>query len=155
MKKLIFILILLPLVISCTNSNNKAEKILANADSLLQAGNTDKAILLLKRINGRSLTGADARAKYCLLQTKAYNTLGKVLSNDSLIDFSIKYFEKTKNHTDLARSYYYKGMCMLDRGDFENGVILLKKAESEEKLSSDPSLRQIIVTGKQIGRAHV
>lgn len=144
MKKLIFILILLPLMISCTNNNNKAEKILSNADSLLQAGNTDKAIMLLERINGKSLTGADARAKYCLLLTKAYNTLGKVLSNDSLIDFSIKYFEKTKNHTDLARSYYYKGMCMLDRGDFENGVILLKKAESEEKLSSDPSLRQYI-----------
>ena len=144
MKKLIFILILLPLMISCTDNNNKAEKILSNADSLLQAGNTDKAIMLLERINGKSLTGADARAKYCLLLTKAYNTLGKVLSNDSLIDFSIKYFEKTKNHTDLARSYYYKGMCMLDRGDFENGVILLKKAESEEKLSSDPSLRQYI-----------
>ena len=144
MKKLIFILILLPLMISCTDNNNKAEKILSNADSLLQAGNTDKAIMLLERINGKSLTGADARAKYCLLLTKAYNTLGKVLSNDSLIDFSIKYFEKTKNHTDLARSYYYKGMCMLDRGDFENGVILLKKAESEEKRSSDPSLRQYI-----------
>ena len=144
MKKLIFILILLPLMISCTDNNNKAEKILSNADSLLQAGNTDKAIMLLERINGKSLTGADTRAKYCLLLTKAYNTLGKVLSNDSLIDFSIKYFEKTKNHTDLARSYYYKGMCMLDRGEFENGVILLKKAESEEKLSSDPSLRQYI-----------
>ena len=50
MKKLIFILILLPLVISCTNSNYKAEKILANADSLLQTENTDKAILLLKKI---------------------------------------------------------------------------------------------------------
>lgn len=96
MKKLIFILILLPLVISCTNSNYKAEKILANADSLLQTENTDKAILLLKKINGKSLTDADARAKYFLLLTKAYNTSGKILSNDSLIDFSIKYFETTK-----------------------------------------------------------
>lgn len=53
MKKLIFILILLPLMISCTDNNNKAEKILSNADSLLQAGNTDKAIMLLERINGK------------------------------------------------------------------------------------------------------
>lgn len=145
MKKLIFILILLPLVISCTN-NNKAEKILANADSLLQAGNTDKAILLLERINGRSLTGTDAKAKYCLLLTKAYNTLGKVLSNDSLIDFSIKYFEKTKNHTDLARSYYYKGMCMLDRGDFENGVILLKKLKAKKSSRPTQALDSIFIS---------
>lgn len=146
MKKLIFILILLPLMISCTDNNNKAEKILSNADSLLQAGNTDKAIMLLERINGKSLTGTDARAKYCLLLTKAYNTLGKVLSNDSLIDFSIKYFEKTKNHTDLARSYYYKGMCMLDRGDFENGVILLKKLKAKKSSRPTQALDSIFIS---------
>lgn len=144
MKKFIFILILLPFMMCCTKCNNKSETILSDADSLLLRGNTDKAFLLLKELNVKNLKNKDDKARYCLLLTEAYNTFGKILSNDSLIDFSIKYFETTKNHADLARSYYYKGMCMLDRGDFENGVILLKKAESEETLSLNPSLRQHI-----------
>lgn len=128
MKKALFYIFLLTVVaIGCTT--NKTEGKLRTVDSLLAEGNFSSALTELNKIKASDLKEDENRAYYNLLRTQTLYSLYKPIPNDSMIDESIKFYEKHPDGDKVARAYYYKGELTCLRGENSKGIIFTKKAE--------------------------
>lgn len=80
----------------------------------------DSALRQLLKIDTAMITSESDRAYYNLLYTNTLFRLQLPVNSDSVIDISIKYYEKSQDKPKLARSLYYKGMTIYKRnGDIK------------------------------------
>lgn len=126
MRKL-YIILLVFFVVGCTADRTRAR--LEAADSLLAKEKFESALILLDSMKSGDLAEDGNRAYYNLLKTQTLYSLEKPIPDDSLIDQSIRYYEKSSDQDNLARAYYYKGELLYARGEKREGVIFTKKAE--------------------------
>lgn len=103
---------------------------LSKIDSLVSAEKYDSAYHEVLRISPQAIIDPEDKAHYNLLLTQTSCLIGKPCLSDSLIDFSISFYEKTNNKERLCDSYYYKAFHMIDKGDYPSAVILCKKTET-------------------------
>lgn len=109
-------------------SGHSERNILNDADKFLSANKYDSAYHLLNRVNIPDLKDDD-RAFFSLLMTQAMYGLDIDNGSDSLIDFSIKYYNG-KDTKRLVSAYYYKSVVNYYRNNTDEAMINLKKAES-------------------------
>ena len=67
-------------------------------------------------------------AHYYLLLTQTGLLTGNPLTSDSLINISISYYEKNMDKEKLCDAYYYKAIYLINKKDYNHGIILSKKA---------------------------
>ena len=115
------------ILMSCSQSN--ISKSLETAENVINE-NPDSTLSILQEIDYDALKDNQLKALYGLLYTSANIKKQKVPDNDSLIDYSIKYFENNNDSYHLADSYYYKGMVSYAQKQLEMSTHYLKKAES-------------------------
>ena len=144
MKAFIVCLLALLSIASCHRNYDKTKSLLKTIDSLAINGYHLKTDSLLKRINYSDLTNDRDKALYGLLKTQTYLSINKPVNNDSLINFSVEYFEKTGDYHHLARAYYYKGAYFYSVGKLQETLLFFKKAESTEREGQDVLLRSLI-----------
>ena len=106
------------ILMSCSQSN--ISKSLEAAENVINE-NPDSTLSILDN---------HLKALYGLLYTSANIKKQKVPDNDSLIDYSIQFFENNNDSYHLADSYYYKGMMCYAKKQLEVSAHYLKKAES-------------------------
>ncbi len=133
------IIVILCATLSC-NEKDKTIDALVQIDSLVSNGETDSAYQRITNMSHKAPDTDEERAYYNLLLTKIIFASDKTLSNDSLIDVSIKHYKKTGNNAKLAEAYYLKGGCLVCRNDLADGLMFMKMAESMAKKAGETHL---------------
>lgn len=110
-------------------SQNEACYSFKTAEDIIN-DNPDSTLSILREIDYDALKDNHLKALYGLLYTSANIKKQKVPDNDSLIDYSIQFFENNNDSYHLADSYYYKGMMCYAKKQLEVSAHYLKKAES-------------------------
>lgn len=115
MKQLLIAVSFLTFIFSC--SHNKTEEIffqnkLGIIDKCIYDKNHD-AIDSLNTIN-TSILSENNKAYYNLLYAIAINESTGTFKNDSLITFSLIWYEKKKDHYNYCRSILYKGIALFN-----------------------------------------
>lgn len=125
--RLIWFLPISLFIVSC--SQNEICSSLKTAEDIIN-DNPDSTLSILREIDNDALKDNQLKALYGLLYTSANIKKQKVPDNDSLIDYSIQFFENNNDSYHLADSYYYKGMMCYAKKQLEVSAHYLKKAES-------------------------
>ena len=126
-SRLIWFLPISLFIVSC--SQNEICSSLKTAEDIIN-DNPDSTLSILREIDYEALKDNQLKALYGLLYTSANIKKQKVPDNDSLIDYSIQFFENNNDSYHLADSYYYKGMMCYAKKQLEVSAHYLKKAES-------------------------
>lgn len=126
-KKLIFTVISTIFICGC-GSRSISYK-LSEIDSLVNAEKYDSAYHEVKRIIPQLISNPEEKAYYNLLLTQTSCLTGNPCPPDSLIDFSIAFYEKIGDKEKLCDAYYYKAEYYIQRGIYDQAIILGKKAE--------------------------
>ena len=126
-SRLIWFLSISLFIVSC--SQNEICSSLKTAEDIIN-DNPDSTLSILREIDYEALKDNHLKALYGLLYTSANIKKQKVPDNDSLIDYSIQFFENNNDSYHLADSYYYKGMMCYAKKQLEVSAHYLKKAES-------------------------
>lgn len=104
--------------------------------------NPDSAWIMLRDIPSSLLSDGEEKALYNLLLTEAAYKLYKPFKDDSLINYSITYYQQHNNQPRLATAYYYKGSINYDElGNKEQGVLFYKEAEELANKGNDELLK--------------
>jgi tetratricopeptide (TPR) repeat protein len=126
-----FLILSFCLVSSCSVVPNE----LKLAEQLMEA-KPDSALHILQNLPTNHYSSESNRALYGLLLFQTLDKLDKPLQPDSLINFSINYYQRRHNNESLAKAYFYKGrMCRkVQRYDdatlmFLNALDCLKNSE--------------------------
>lgn len=125
--RLLILLLTIGIVAGCNESSFNQR--LSTIDSLIEKDMVDSACNEISRLEPFHITDERDAAYYSLLKTQILFMRHEVTENDSLINKSIAYYEKTNNKELLSRSLYIKGRLTYKRGNIKEGVLCLKEAE--------------------------
>ncbi|MDD4993087.1 MAG: tetratricopeptide repeat protein [Paludibacter sp.] len=108
----------------------------------------DSAYIILKHLKPEQYQSGSNRALYGLLMIKTLAVKTLPLGPDSLIDFSIQYYEKHNGDDRLATCYYYKGLMLYKNAfDYEKSTEYFLKSLDVLKNKSDYALQGRIYRG--------
>lgn len=124
-KETILLCIVAVLLTGCENHPVSIQ--LAEIDSLISAENYDSAYHNVTKLNCHHLNN-ESKAHYYLRYTQTSFLTNHPLSSDSLINYSISFYEKNLDKEKLCDAYYYKALYLLSKEDYNHGIILSKKA---------------------------
>lgn len=143
MRRYLYIL-LFGITLTACSTSSKYRKQLKEVGTIIEE-NPDSAKILLDKIPASLLSQEGERALYYLLQTKADYKLHKHFSNDSTINYCVRYYKKTNQTMRLAIAYYYKGVINYEElNRKEYAVHCLKKAEELSIVSDNEALKNKI-----------
>ena len=126
-KKIFLAIVVFSAVCGCGNRITSSK--LSEIDSLVSAEKYDSAYHEVNKINPQSINSPDERAYYNLLLTQTSVLTYNPYPPDSLIDFSISFYEKKVDKKKLCDAYYYKAYHLIDKEEYSDAILLLKKAE--------------------------
>ena len=126
-KKVFLAIVVFSTVCGCGNRITSSK--LSEIDSLVNAEKYDSAYHEVNKINPQSINSPDERAYYNLLLTQTSVLTNNPYPPDSLIDFSISFYGKKVDKKKLCDSYYYKACYLINKGEYPEAILLLKKAE--------------------------
>ena len=139
----IAVLVVLSAFISCGRDSGVMDE-LRRIHAVAITENYDSAYNMFAVIAPSSLKTDDEKALYGILRTRLYIGRDIPLGGDSLIDFSISYYEKQGPDTLLAQAYYYKGASCFVEDNMPDAAFYMKKAEDIERTAPCPWLRNLI-----------
>ncbi|PKP04838.1 MAG: hypothetical protein CVU11_02710 [Bacteroidetes bacterium HGW-Bacteroidetes-6] len=115
MKHLLVVVSLLTFIFSCS-SNNTEEIFFQNKLGIIDKCIYDKSYDVLDSLNSinTSKLSDNNKAYYNLLSAIAINESNGTFKNDSLITFSLTWYEKKKDHYNYCRSILYKGIALFN-----------------------------------------
>jgi len=90
--------------------------------------NPDSALIILKKMSPDKYGTKSTRALYGLLMFRALDKTHLPLKPDSLIDFSIDYYQKHSDYDHLACCYLYKGRVYKYNFQNEKAIVCYLKA---------------------------
>ena len=117
---------------SCSDSSRN----LQHVERLIETA-PDSALYLLRKIHPESMTSASDRALYGVLLFQALDKNFQPLKPDSVIDFSIRYYEQKRKSSPLAVAYFYKGRMYKYATRYEDATSLYLKALENSKRSTN------------------
>lgn len=117
------ILLLMLLLVGCSQIPNE----LISAEKLLETA-PDSALHILQRLNPAQYETDEHKALYGLLYIQALDKKQLPLKPDSLLHFSIDYYQKHANEDKLATCYLYKGRSCIADLEYENAIGYYLKA---------------------------
>lgn len=138
MKKLLILTLpaILFFIAGCGNST--CYTMLETVDSLTENDLTDSACKVIKKIEDTyNIKEGKERAYYSLLKYQLLFRNKNTDINDSLIDYSISYYNENMDERKLALSYYLKGRTSSNK----DAIKYLKKAEFIAEKTDDNFLR--------------
>jgi len=117
---------------------------LEQIDSLLAHDKVDSALARLSELRITNSNQADS-AYFILLRTEARNRLMTLTQEDSLINYSVNYYEKTLDDEKKARAYYYKGVISYElTNKLVPSIYLIKYAEEYAEKTNNLLLKHKI-----------
>ena len=126
-KNFIFISVVAFICCGCGHRIDSAD--LNRIDSLVSAEEYDSAYHEVLKINPQEIVNPEDKAHYNLLLTRTCVLTENQTPSDSLIDFSISFYEKVGDKEHLCDAYYYKVFYSINKGNYPEAILLCKKAE--------------------------
>ena len=120
-------------------------KDLQRAEQLMESA-PDSSLHILQRISHNNYMSDSDRALYGLLMFQAQDKNFITLTPDTLIDFSIAYYERKGQKSRLATSYLYKARMYKYASHYEDATMLLMKAVDNADKTNDHLLLGRIYT---------
>ena len=120
----------------CSESS-KVNDIFSKAEQLMDV-QPDSALLLLQGVNTDELSTKEGKARHALLLSQAYDKNYIDLTNDSLINIAVEYYNgkrKYKRYDMLA--HYYKARVQYNGGAYMKSIISATEAERIAKEIED------------------
>jgi len=111
------------MLVGCSVEPNE----LKNAEQIMDA-HPDSALSILQHLKPKIYKSARNHALYGLLLFNALEKNDKKLEPDSLIDFSINYYNNQNDNLHLAACYYYKGHMFKHVQRYDDATVLYLKA---------------------------
>lgn len=124
--KYIFIIIVICCYAGC---QNKPCHNLQLVEELLDRDLLDSASNIFNSIDPSSIKSTSDSAYYSLMKTEIMWQKEEEIKNDSIISFSINYYEQNKDLKKLANAYHYKSGILYLQGKKKEAIYLEKKAE--------------------------
>jgi len=115
------------LIVSCNDRYTDNEKIL-HAEKLLNSYPDSSFKILSGMKHPEKMRDADYAA-WCLNYTHALNKLHRLPSKDSLINISIRYYEKRNDKKNAGTAYYLAGCIFKSNKKNKEAMIALKTAD--------------------------
>ena len=125
--KQILPLILAIVLLASACSDQRYVAMLDRAEPLIETA-PDTALALLDSIDSRRLYRGD-KARYALLRSQALDKNYIDVTNDSLINIAVDYYDNSSNYRYRGMAYYYKACVCYNNGEYEQATELLIQAE--------------------------
>jgi len=106
------------------------------AEQVMEA-HPDSALHILQKLHPEKYNSDANRALYGILLFQALNKNDMSMQPDSLIDFSIDYYQKQEDKTRLAMAYFYKGRKLYNKTEYEKASIEYYKSIDNCNPNSD------------------
>lgn len=135
MKRLAFYLYCGMICMACSSASDYRNQMEA-AEAVIE-DHPDSAWIMLRDIPSSLLSDGEEKALYNLLLTMARYKLYKPFKDDSLINYSVQYYEQHGNQKRLAASYYYKGSVLEELGEKVQAALYYKKSEELANANND------------------
>lgn len=100
---------------------------------VLMESQPDSALHLLRRLSPRRYNSGESRALYGLLLIRALDKKMLPLKPDSVLDYSLAWYEENHDHDRLAACYLYKGRVYKYASQYEKAMNYYLKALDEAK----------------------
>lgn len=115
--------------IGCHQNIELNERLLSQADSLMES-RPDSALAILRTVaKPHKLTGKE-QADYCLLLTQAKYKNYRPFTSDSLLTIAINYYQSVDDKELLGKAYYYKGCFYNEQKNYIDAAKQYKQAET-------------------------
>ena len=119
----LFCILLALSLIGCSLMPNEIK----TAEKIMQT-NPDSALHILQHLPPNHTFSDANRALYGILLFQALDKNNKPLQPDSVINFSVNYYQNTNDKLHLALAYYYKARLFKKAQQFDKATILYLKA---------------------------
>ena len=130
MKRLIYILLLIVLSVSCS-VDHETERVLSQVSELIERNSPDSAMILLDSIKTRKPELAKKyQMRYELLRAQAMNKLFIPMDTVTVMDTVMQYYESQGNHVDKMMANYMMGCVHRDKGNSPVALEYYRKAIS-------------------------
>jgi tetratricopeptide (TPR) repeat protein len=136
MLKVIFRYLFILSVVTGVYSCSRPPQELKTAEQLIE-NHPDSALHILRNISPANYKSGESRALYGLLMIRTLDKKLLPLKPDSLLDYSIAYYEKNPDSDRLATCYLYKGRTYKYYFRYEKAVNYYLKALDEAKSTKD------------------
>jgi len=117
---------IIPLICLSLASCSFVPNEMKTAEQLLES-RPDSALSILQNIKQQNIKFDSNRALYGLLMFQALDKNNKTLTPDSLINFSIEYYQKRNYPEYLAKCYFYKGRMFMHLSKYEDATLMYLK----------------------------
>ncbi len=124
-SKLVLFLLLL-FFVSCGNS--EISETLSRAESVMDE-QPDSALAMLKQIDCTQIQSAKYNAQYALLYSQALDKNYIDVTNDSLINIAVNYYQNQGSVRDRFLSLFYQGRVYYNAKDYAKSMIAYTQAE--------------------------
>lgn len=144
MKCTTSLLILLFLTVTMISSCHRGGSfdLLNQADTLLDT-RPDSSFTLLKSLDSKSLSEED-NARYCLLMSTAMIKNSVPITSDSLINISLKFYNKHGDSINKAETHFYAGRINQEMKNIQEAINYYLKAADLSATSKENKLRYLI-----------
>lgn len=102
---------------------------------------------ILKSISVENLKDESNRAYYNLLMTQTRHVLYMTPMPDSIINGCIEYYTKHYDAEKLAKAYYYNGIILTNKNNYQKAINSLKRGEPHAK---NPRIRYLYIILQKI-----
>lgn len=143
MRKSLYLIVLLLLLLPGCREAYYANRILEDADSLIE-NKPDSALLLIRTLDPQRLNSRAAKARYALLYTQALDKCHVDMTTDSVIAPAMAYFAKHGSNTDRARTYYYMGRICDNAGKTAEAAQMMMEAHKYAEKAGETYLMGLI-----------
>ena len=136
----IFFVFVIMLAFGC--QSKRVNKKLVEIDSLIVAELHDSAYHLVKAMGESDFHTPEDLAHFNLLRVQTAYIVNRPLEmSDSILEEVLAYYNRHQNESGKADAFYYMAIGAYQKQDYQQSIILYKKAEQSAKISGN--LRQL------------
>lgn len=147
---IVFVLITLPILVSCYNHSNVSD-VLDDVETYIN-DRPDSALNVLSAMDYSSLRGGADRNHYTLLLAQAKDKCYIDETDDSLMTIAVEYYQKKNNPHKLFKAYYYIGRIQENAGKY--GEAMLSYLNAEQMIDEVDDLFQKGLLYARIGKLY-
>ena len=143
--KIIFVILCAIILAGCgkkqiTNTLNLAESVMDEQP--------DSALTLLKQIDGNQISSVSQSARYALLYSQALDKNYIDITNDSLINIAVNYYQNHGSARDRFLSLFYQGRVYYNAKNYAKSMIAYTRAEQLYDKFDDDYYKGMLQTQK-------
>lgn len=134
MKMIFRVLLLILMLASCTGNDSRQS--LRSIESYI----SNKPQMALEKLDSLSKTGVKGsqdNAKFALLYSMALDKNAIDITDDSLINIAVKWYERHGNADERLKAYYYQGRVFQNAEDDETAMLSFAKADKYTRKAKD------------------